>query len=72
LSADYIVIGQVQLLDGGVIVRAHLIRAADQAHVWVNMMRRTAAGEAAFQSDVAGQIHAALAARALPTPTSSR
>lgn len=71
VSADYIIIGQVQLLDGGVVVRAHLIRARDQAHVWVNLVRRAEASEAAFQSDVAGQIRAAVATHALATPTSS-
>src|SRR5262249_39108667 len=37
LQADYIVIGQVQLLDGRVIVRTHLIRARDQAHLKVDV-----------------------------------
>jgi DNA-binding winged helix-turn-helix (wHTH) protein len=65
LGADYLVIGQVQSRDGGTIVRAHLIRAQDQAHLWVDVASLTDAGEAALQSDIAGRIRAALAARAL-------
>jgi DNA-binding winged helix-turn-helix (wHTH) protein/TolB-like protein len=65
LSADYIVIGQVQMLDGGTIVRAHLIRGRDQAHVSVNVVKRGDAGEEAFQSAVAGEVRAAVAAHAL-------
>jgi DNA-binding winged helix-turn-helix (wHTH) protein/TolB-like protein len=65
LDADYIVIGQVQMRDGGTIVRAHLIRAKDQAHVWVDVAELTSAGEAAFQSTVAGRIRSALATHAL-------
>jgi DNA-binding winged helix-turn-helix (wHTH) protein/TolB-like protein len=65
LDADYIVIGQVQARDGGTIVRAHLIRARDQAHVWVDVAELTSAGEAAFQSTVAGRIRSALTTHAL-------
>jgi DNA-binding winged helix-turn-helix (wHTH) protein/TolB-like protein len=65
LDADYIVIGQVQARDAGTIVRAHLIRAKDQAHVWVNVAELTGAGEAALQSEVAGRLRAALATHAL-------
>jgi DNA-binding winged helix-turn-helix (wHTH) protein/TolB-like protein len=66
LGADYIVIGQVQQLDGGTIVRAHLIRGRDQAHVWVNVVPRGNAGEAAFQAAVAGRVRSAVAAHAIP------
>jgi DNA-binding winged helix-turn-helix (wHTH) protein/TolB-like protein len=62
LRADYIVIGQVQTVDGAILVRSHLIRGSDQAHVWVSVSRLTA-GEAALQSDVAGRIAGAVAAR---------
>lgn len=62
LHADYIVIGQVQTVDEAILVRAHLIRGRDQAHVWVGESRM-AAGEAALQSDVAGRIAAAVATR---------
>jgi TolB-like protein len=65
LDADYIVIGQVQSRDGGTLVRAHLIRAADQAHVWVDAAPLTDAGEAAFQSEISARIRRALATHAL-------
>jgi DNA-binding winged helix-turn-helix (wHTH) protein/TolB-like protein len=60
LNADYIVIGQVQSRDGGTIVRAHLIRARDQSHVWVGAAAMTEAGEAAVQAEIAHRIRAAL------------
>jgi DNA-binding winged helix-turn-helix (wHTH) protein/TolB-like protein len=63
LHADYIVIGQVQTVDQAILVRSHLIRASDQAHVWVSESHMTA-GEAALQSDVAGRIASAVSARA--------
>jgi DNA-binding winged helix-turn-helix (wHTH) protein/TolB-like protein len=65
LDADFIVIGQVQTRDAGTIIRAHLIRAKDQAHVWVDVAELTGAGEAAFQSTVAGRIRSAVATHAL-------
>jgi TolB-like protein len=68
LRADFIVIGQVQTLDDAILVRSHLIRGSDQAHVWVGVSHMTE-GEAALQSDVAGRIAAAVSARAA---TSSR
>lgn len=65
LDADFIVIGQVQQLDGGTIVRAHLIRARDQAHVWVNVVRRGGNAESAFHAAVSGQVRSAVATHAL-------
>ena len=62
LQADYIVIGQVQTRDETILVRSHLIRASDQAHVWVNASQMTG-GEAALQTEVSGRIAAAVAAR---------
>jgi DNA-binding winged helix-turn-helix (wHTH) protein/TolB-like protein len=62
LHADFIVIGQVQTVDGQILVRSHLIRAADQAHVWVNAARLTD-GEAALQADVSTRIAAAVTSR---------
>ena len=62
LQADYIVIGQVQTRDETILVRSHLIRARDQAHVWVNASQMTG-GEAALQSEVAERIAAAVAER---------
>ena len=62
LHADFIVIGQVQTVDQTILVRSHLIRASDQAHVWVSESRLTA-GEAVLQSEVAGRIAAAVTTR---------
>ena len=63
LNADYIVIGQVQTRDETIIVRSHLIRASDQAHVWASVSQMTG-GEAALQSEVSERIAAAVSARA--------
>jgi DNA-binding winged helix-turn-helix (wHTH) protein/TolB-like protein len=65
VNADYVVIGQVQRRDDDTIVRAHLIRASDQAHVWVDVAEWTNDGEAAFQHVVAGRIRSAIATHAL-------
>jgi TolB-like protein len=62
LHADFIVIGQVQLVDDRILVRSHLIRAADQAHVWVNESRMNDS-EAALQSEVARRIAEAVGSR---------
>ena len=62
LHADFIVIGQVQLVDDRILVRSHLIRASDQAHVWVNDSRMNDS-EAALQSAVAGRIASAVGSR---------
>ena len=61
LNAEYIVIGQVQKRDDNTIVRAHLIRARDEAHVWVDVAEWTNDGEAAFQQVVAGRVRSAVA-----------
>jgi len=62
LHAEFIVIGQVQLVDDRILVRSHLIRAGDQAHVWVHESRMNDS-EAALQSDVAGRIASAVGSR---------
>jgi len=62
LDADFIVFGQVQLVDDRILVRSHLIRADDQAHVWVSESRMNDS-EAALQSEVAGRIASAVGAR---------
>jgi DNA-binding winged helix-turn-helix (wHTH) protein/TolB-like protein len=65
VRADYIVIGQVQSRDDSTIVRAHLIRARDQSHVWVDVAQLADAGEAGLQADVAGRVRAAVEQKAL-------
>jgi DNA-binding winged helix-turn-helix (wHTH) protein/TolB-like protein len=65
VNADYIVIGQVQSRDDGTIVRAHLIRAKDESHVWVDVAELSNAGETGLQADVAGRVRAAIEQKAL-------
>src|SRR5437867_592531 len=65
LHADFIVVGQVQTVDDRILVRSHLIRAADQAHVWVNEARM-ADSEAALQSTVSSRIAAAVVSKTQP------
>jgi TolB-like protein len=65
LHADFIVVGQVQTVDGRILVRAHLIRAADEVHVWVNAARMEDS-EAALQSTVSSRIAAAVASKTQP------
>jgi len=62
LRADFIVIGQVQTVDDRILVRTHLIRAADQVHVWVNAVRLTK-DETTLLSDVSSQVAAAVSSR---------
>ena len=65
LHADFIVVGQVQTVDGRILVRSHLIRAADETHVWVNAARMEDS-EAALQSTVSSRIAAAVASKTDP------
>ena len=62
LGARFIVIGQVQWRDGGVLVRTHLIRGWDQAHLWIDAFPRGAASDAEFQARVATGVRRALVA----------
>jgi DNA-binding winged helix-turn-helix (wHTH) protein/TolB-like protein len=61
VSADFIVIGQVQSLDSRTIVRTHLIRAVDESHLKVNVSTLTPAGEAPLQDEVGRGVRTALA-----------
>jgi DNA-binding winged helix-turn-helix (wHTH) protein/TolB-like protein len=60
LGARFIVIGQVQWRDGGVLVRTHLIRGWDQAHLWIDAFPRGGASDAEFQARVATGVRRAL------------
>jgi DNA-binding winged helix-turn-helix (wHTH) protein/TolB-like protein len=60
LGARFIIIGQVQSRDGGVLVRTHLIRGWDQAHLWIDAFPRGAASEADFQARVSTGVRRAL------------
>ena len=61
LGARFIVIGQVQWRDGGVLVRTHLIRGRDQAHVWIDAYPRGSSSDADFQARVADGVRRAVA-----------
>jgi DNA-binding winged helix-turn-helix (wHTH) protein/TolB-like protein len=61
LHADFIVIGQIQMQDAAAIVRTHLIRAADQAHVWVGVTPLAAGGESALTKEVASRVERGVA-----------
>jgi DNA-binding winged helix-turn-helix (wHTH) protein/TolB-like protein len=56
LDVHYVIIGQVQLRDGDVLVRAHLIRAADQAHVGIDEFVRGGVSDTAFQQRVSSRV----------------
>lgn len=62
LSADFVLVGQVQRVDQAIVVRCHLIRARDQAHVWfATVIAGGGAGwEARLQEDVANGFAAAV------------
>jgi len=61
LHADYIVIGQVQRTDANVRVMTHLIRAADQTHLWVNAAPLALGGETALEAAVTERLDRAVA-----------
>jgi TolB-like protein len=63
VGAHFVVLGQVQARDGGIVVRTHLIRAADQAHVWIDAFPRGTGSEAAFQARVADAVRRAVVAQ---------
>ena len=61
LSADLIILGQIQKRDDGLRVMAHLIRGADQAHVWARptplLAGATATTEAQVVADIARAVN---------------
>jgi DNA-binding winged helix-turn-helix (wHTH) protein/TolB-like protein len=63
LGARFIVIGQVQWRDDGVLVRTHLIRGWDQAHLWIDAYPRGSSSEADFQARVAAGVRRAVVAQ---------
>jgi DNA-binding winged helix-turn-helix (wHTH) protein/TolB-like protein len=62
LDARFVIIGQVQWRDGSVLVRTHLIRGWDQAHLWIDAFPRGAGTEAEFQARVGTGVRRALMA----------
>jgi DNA-binding winged helix-turn-helix (wHTH) protein/TolB-like protein len=45
LQADFVVLGQLQNGDAGLLTRAHFIRVSDQKHLWANSIVLPAAGK---------------------------
>jgi TolB-like protein len=60
LSADLIILGQIQKRDDGLRVMAHLIRGADQAHVWARPTPFAAGGPSATEAQVVAGIERAV------------
>lgn len=63
LGAQFIIVGQVQWRDGAVLVRTHLIRGWDQAHVWLEGFPRGSSSEADYQARVSGAVRGAVMAQ---------
>jgi DNA-binding winged helix-turn-helix (wHTH) protein/TolB-like protein len=63
LHAAYVVLGQVQSNGAEVRILAHLIRAADQTHIWVVRIDGPLADPLSLESEAAGKIATEFAAR---------
>jgi DNA-binding winged helix-turn-helix (wHTH) protein/TolB-like protein len=59
LRVDFVIVGQVQRVDQATVVRCHLIRAGDQAHVWFDTVQ-SEGSEAQLQADVGARFAAAV------------
>ncbi len=56
LGASYVVLGQVQSSGGQTRILAHLIRSADQTHIWVVRVDRTISDPLSAESEVAQKV----------------
>ena len=57
LHADYVLLGQLQRGDTGLLTRAHLIRVSDQTHLWAESINLPSAGmERVLTAAVAGGV----------------
>lgn len=68
LSADYIVLGQIQKREDGLRVLAHLIRGSDQAHVWVQPTPFSAGAQSAAEAQVVAGVADAVSAQITKVP----
>jgi len=68
LDAQYVVLGQVQANGEQVRILAHLIRLADQTHIWVVRLERPRGDELKLEADAAAQIASEFAARMAQQP----
>jgi DNA-binding winged helix-turn-helix (wHTH) protein/TolB-like protein len=65
LRADFIVIGQLQQIDGHVVAITHLIRGADQVHLWVERTPMDGVSETAFENTITEHVRAAVSRAAM-------
>jgi DNA-binding winged helix-turn-helix (wHTH) protein/TolB-like protein len=61
LNADYVLLGQLQNGDTGLVARAHFIRASDQTHLWAQKIELAANPEASVTESVKAGVARALA-----------
>jgi len=65
LHVSYIVIGQLQRVDGAIRAQAHLIRTDNQTHLWADRVPVTMSDEAAAQEQIASRIDHAVSQKVL-------
>jgi DNA-binding winged helix-turn-helix (wHTH) protein/TolB-like protein len=68
LGVDYAVLGQVQVIDGQRHALVHLIRVADQKHVWAQRFALGAEAEASVQARLHSALRQALLERVMARP----
>lgn len=61
LNAEYVVLGQLQNGDTGLVARAHFIRASDQTHLWAQKIELVESPEARVTESVSAGVARALA-----------
>jgi DNA-binding winged helix-turn-helix (wHTH) protein/TolB-like protein len=61
LNAEYVLLGQLQNGDTGLVARAHLIRVSDQTHLWAQKIELAASPEASVTESVKAGVARALA-----------
>lgn len=70
LSADYVVLGQLQRIGEQTRVIVHLIRTNDETHLWANRFDREAPDWFTLQSEIAEAVAGAVSQKLLPTARS--
>jgi TolB-like protein len=73
-GASFILLGQLQTLEGGVRLITHLIRLEDGRHVWVKRFDRPAGNLDGFEAEVLSQVEEGVRLRViegLPAPQAS-